>query len=272
MATKDKLVTVEGLTEAYNSLRVPSVEIQITTGQWSGSGPYTFTANVSNVTSSTFINAQVDSSISYLQSDLTVTTGTGTVTFSTASLPTGTVNVTVYFPGIQGDVETQVLSDVYSTSQTYSKSEAVAKADIVNNLTTTATTEGKVLDARQGKALSDAIAQSTASFTNDHSYAQMTTPTLTNGSHYGNYGTKYIKIGCFLYIIISAVFDSAPTNALLFTLPTGYRPLGYTEISVSGGGSYNAKAQCSIRPDGNVYVTSVDKWVTGGGMFVVTAV
>lgn len=92
-------------------------------------------------------------------------------------------------------------------------------------------------------------------------------PTLTNGSHYGD-GTYYCAVGCFTFLFISASFDSPPTNTVLFTLPIGWRPLAYTEIAVSGGGSYNAKAQCVINTDGSVCVTSVDKWVRGSGIFV----
>ena len=48
----------------------------------------------------------------------------------------------------------------YATAQTiinYASANLVAKTDVANNLTTT--TEGKVLDARQGKALADLIGQ-----------------------------------------------------------------------------------------------------------------
>lgn len=111
--------------------------------------------------------------------------------------------------------------------------------------------------------MASAIQQSTAPLTWDNG----TKPTLSNGSHYGN-GTYYWKRDGLVYLCISAQFDSAPTNALLFTLPAGYRPIGNAEITVSGGGSYNAKAQCRITDAGSVYITSVDKWVTGSGMFI----
>lgn len=93
------------------------------------------------------------------------------------------------------------------------------------------------------------------------------TPTLTNGEHYSA-GTHYIKIGCFVFLAISAVFTSVPTSVALFTLPEGYRPVYYSEIAVSGAESYNAKAQCAIGTNGVVRVTSVDKYVTGSGIFV----
>lgn len=107
------------------------------------------------------------------------------------------------------------------------------------------------------------IAQSMAPLT----WNSGTKPTLSNGSHYGS-GTYYWKRGGLVYLCISAAFDSAPTNALLFTLPAGYRPISNAEITVSGGGSYNAKAQCRISDGGAVYVTSADRWVIGSGLFI----
>lgn len=95
-------------------------------------------------------------------------------------------------------------------------------------------------------------------------------PTLTNGTHYGD-GCHYIKIGCLVYVWIGVAFSSAPTNVPIFTLPEGYRPLGGATIPASGGGSYNAKAQCVIDYQGKVSVTSVDKWVNGSGFFLVSA-
>lgn len=94
-------------------------------------------------------------------------------------------------------------------------------------------------------------------------------PTLQNGSHYQQ-GCRYIKIGCFVYVLISVEFSSAPSNQVLFALPQGYKPIINSEITVSGGGSYNAKAQCQINASsGNVSVTSADKWVIGNGIFLV---
>lgn len=115
--------------------------------------------------------------------------------------------------------------------------------------------------------IADAIAQSTASLVAPLSWDNGTKPTLSNGSHYRN-GVYYWKRGSLIYLHISVQFDNAPTHVLLFTLPTGYRPIGYAEITVSGGGSYNAQAQCTIDNGGSVYVTSVDKWVTGSGLFI----
>lgn len=115
--------------------------------------------------------------------------------------------------------------------------------------------------------IANAIQQSTASITEPLAWSNGIKPTLTNGSHYNN-GTYYWKRGSLVYLHISAQFNSAPTNVLLFTLPAGYRPIGDAEITASGGGSYNAKAQCRITENGSVYVTSVDKWVSGSGLFI----
>lgn len=119
VATKDKLVTLEEVKALKDNIAIPSVELQITTGQWSGSsGYYTYSVNATNVTSTTKIDWAMDSSIDYLTNDLVVTPGSGTIGLSTSSLPTGTINVTLFFPGVQGEVVVQVLSDVYSKSQT----------------------------------------------------------------------------------------------------------------------------------------------------------
>ena len=128
-ATKDKLATLEGLKALKDGISIPSVSLQIPTGQWSGTGPYTYDVNVTNVTADTTVEAQLDNSINYLTGDLTVTSGAGKLTLSTTKLPTGTLNVTVFFPGVHSDVVVQVLADVYSKSQTYSKSEVYTKAE-----------------------------------------------------------------------------------------------------------------------------------------------
>lgn len=90
---------------------------------------------------------------------------------------------------------------------------------------------------------------------------------LVNGTNYRG-GCQYRRLGCFVHIIVSVEFNSAPSNTEIFTLPSGYRPITSTTIPVDGGASYNAKAQCTISDTGVVRVSSVDKWVIGGGLFV----
>ena len=161
MATGDKLVNLDELKLVYDKLHVPSVQVQIPTGQWSGSSTRTYTVNATGVTADTIVDWAMDSSINYLTSDLTVTPGSGTITFSTTTLPAGTINVTLFFPGVNGEVVIQTLADVYSKSQVDTLLAAkVSTSNIVNNLTSTETQ--KPLSAAQGKALKDLIAQSTA--------------------------------------------------------------------------------------------------------------
>lgn len=95
-------------------------------------------------------------------------------------------------------------------------------------------------------------------------------PTLSNGAHYG-VGCKYAKFGALVHIVISVQFDSAPTNALLWQMPSGFVPIGEVQLAASGGGSYNAKAQALVGSDGNVRVTSVDKWVVASGIYFVVS-
>lgn len=117
MATGDKLVNLDELKLVYDKLHVPSVQVQIPTGQWSGSSTRTYTVNATNVTADTIIDWAMDSSINYLKADLTVTPGSGTIQFSTTAIPAGTINATLFFPGVNGEVVIQTLADVYSKSQ-----------------------------------------------------------------------------------------------------------------------------------------------------------
>ena len=97
-----------------------------------------------------------------------------------------------------------------------------------------------------------------------------TTPTLSNGTHYGT-GCRYCKFGAFVHVYISVQFDSAPSNALLWKMPSGYLPIGDVQLAASGGGSYNAKAQAVVGSNGEVHVTSVDKWVSASGIYFVAS-
>ena len=100
-------------------------------------------------------------------------------------------------------------------------------------------------------------------------WAEYVQPTLVNGSQYSG-GCRYGKFGAFVHVYISAQFDSAPSNALLWTMPSGFIPVGEVQLAASGGGSYNAKAQAIINSSGEVRVTSVDKWVSASGIYFVT--
>ena len=99
-------------------------------------------------------------------------------------------------------------------------------------------------------------------------WAEYAIPTLSNGAHYG-IGCKYAKFGALVHIVISVQFDSAPSNALLWKMPSGFVPIGDVQLGASGGGSYNAKAQAVVASDGNVRVTSVDRWVSASSIYFV---
>lgn len=131
----------------------------ITSGQWSGSGSdYYITVSASNVTVDSILIPHYDNaSLQYLQGPVWCVPAAGSFTIHTSALPTGTVTILVQFIGIVGEAQYQVLADVYSTSQ------AVAKADIVNSLVSTAT--DKPLSAAQGKALNDTKVWNLGAFT-----------------------------------------------------------------------------------------------------------
>ena len=99
---------------------------------------------------------------------------------------------------------------------------------------------------------------------------EYTIPTLINGSHY-LVGCKYAKFGAFVHVNINVQFDSPPTNVTLWTMPSGFVPIGDVQLAASGGGSYNAKAQAVVNSEGEVKVTSVDRWVSASGIYFVVA-
>ena len=137
-------------------LQVAPLVVSITTGQWSGSGnDYYITVNASNVTANSIVVPIYDAdSRSRLKGPVWCVPAAGSFTIHTSAIPTNTVTILVQIPGTMGEAQYQVLADVYS------KSQAVAKADIVDNLTSTNT--DKPLSANMGKTLNEAIAQSTA--------------------------------------------------------------------------------------------------------------
>ena len=118
-------------------LQVAPLVVSIPTGQWSGSGnDYYITVNASNVSVNSILVPCYDAdSRSRLNGPVWCVPAAGSFTIHTSAIPSGTVTILVQFPGVMGEAQYQVLADVYS------KSQAVAKADIVNNLTSTATNQ-----------------------------------------------------------------------------------------------------------------------------------
>ena len=213
MATGDKLVNLDELKLVYDKLHVPSVQVQIPTGQWSGSSTRTYTVNATGVTTDTIIDWAMDSSINYLTSELTVTPGSGTLTFSTPTLPAGTINVTLFFPGVNGEVVIQTLADVYSKSQVDTLLAAkVSTSNIINNLTSTATNQP--LSANMGKTLEEHIQQSTAG------EAWVTTSPISSNFTSGE--IKYKKIGNVVYITAYSMNTTKTGSIEICTMPSGY--------------------------------------------------
>ena len=144
--------TQNGTYRVPRSVLAPSPYVAtIPTGQWSGSGnDYYITVNASNVTADSILVPCYDAdSRSRLNGPVWCIPAAGSFTIHTSAIPSDTVTILVQFPGVMGEAQYQVLADVYS------KSQAVAKADVVNNLTSTVT--DKPLSAAQGKALYDML-------------------------------------------------------------------------------------------------------------------
>lgn len=121
-AQSDILLIRSGLTNykvPVSKFSPTPVVLTITAGQWTGSGPYTYTYSVSNVTADTIMTITYDEdSASSLTSGISATPGSGTVTITTDSLPLDDVTVMMQFVGVLGEAEVHVLPDAYSTSQT----------------------------------------------------------------------------------------------------------------------------------------------------------
>ena len=152
--------------------------LTIPAGQWNGSGPYTYTVNVSNVTADTVTAITYSKeSQDYITTGFYVVPAAGSITIGTTVLPTGTVTLMVQFVGVLGAANVQVLADVYSTSQ------ALAKADVVDGLTSTAT--NVPLSAKQGKVLKDAV---------DALGVQPYAATITTGQWSGSGSDYYVTV------------------------------------------------------------------------------
>jgi hypothetical protein len=106
--------------------------IGITTGQWSGSGSDRyFTVQASNVTADSILIPSYDStSQSRLNGPVWCVPAAGSFSIHTTAIPSNTVTIIVQFVGTLGTADYQVLSDVYSKSQTdalIAQSTAVAE-------------------------------------------------------------------------------------------------------------------------------------------------
>lgn len=251
LLTDDTGLALVDAIERIAPLQIAPLVVSIPTGQWSGSGnDYYISVSASNVTANSILVPNYDKeSAAYLKGPVWCVPAAGSFTIHTNIVPSGTVNIMVQFPGTMGEANYQVLADVYSKSQTYSKTEAVAKADIVNNLISTAT--DKPLSAAQGKALNDKLIPTQITLTNLHS-------SISNFSHVLAY-----KIGD--YVDINGYFitnTEISNNTTLFNSP--YKPLwlhiGYIDQSGSVGAFYpiycsdasgNVVTNCGSLPAGS---------------------
>ena len=166
-------VTSGGVANAF--LQNAPYAVTITTGQWSGSGSDRYiTVNASNVTADSILIPQYDhDSDSLLNGPIWCVPANGSFTIHTTAIPSGSITVVVLFAGTMGEAQYQVLADVYSKSQTYSKTEtdsAIAQSTASSYVAWTATgqTSGNIYLARSGKvrilSLEDVVIPSGATF------------------------------------------------------------------------------------------------------------
>lgn len=209
LLTDDTGLALVNAIERIAPLQIAPLVVSIPTGQWSGSGnDYYISVSASNVTANSILVPNYDSeSAAYLKGPVWCVPAAGSFTIHTSVVPSGTVNIMVQFPGTMGEANYQVLADVYS------KSQAVAKADIVNDLTSTAT--DKPLSANMGKALNDKITihdLGIFSTKSDFESAILTAITTGDGLKYGyvhflivlNDGFGNVQPGRFTGIVMRA--------------------------------------------------------------------
>jgi len=121
----------------------------------------------------------------------------------------------------------------YAEIQTLTN-DKVNVSDIVNNLTTT--TEGKVLDARQGKAINDKITYRVQN--GSWSVASLSTSYSITFKRFGNIVISNI-------ILIST--EDIPVYTQIFTIPSGFRPIGSIPAGILVSGN---------NPPISIYVSS----------------
>lgn len=237
--------------------------VTIATTDWTlSSGTYSYTWESSLITAA--CGAEVllqDGAESAGISGFNVEKVTGGIQLTTTETPTGNLPVIFKVINTKSDEIQNLTGDDIA-------SDAISGCSNVDDALTNL--DGRLGNVPSGKTAQgqiDTLNSNMIPLTSPKAFAGGTQPTLTNGTHYSN-GCYYWKFGCLLYLYVSVQFTSNPSNTTIFTLPEGYRPVSASEITVSGGGSYNAKAQCQIGTDGNVKVTSVDKWVVGSGILL----
>lgn len=213
LLTDDTGLALVNAIERIAPLQIAPLVVSIPTGQWSGSGnDYYISVSASNVTANSILVPNYDNeSAAYLKGPVWCVPAAGSFTIHTSVVPSGTVNIMVQFPGTMGEANYQVLADVYS------KSQAVAKTDIVNNLTSTLT--DKPLSAAQGKGLNDKI------------YLLENAPQIANGTDLNTVDTE----GRWWASGGNGCTNAPPINAfglLVFRSATGY----IRQVAIEGDG------------------------------------
>lgn len=94
---QNELVTSAKLNHMEDGIAGLSYSIEIETTDWvSASSTFTYTYTATGLTDSDDINYSITSGEEYIQSAITVTTGTNTLTFTTSIKPTGTIGLIIF--------------------------------------------------------------------------------------------------------------------------------------------------------------------------------
>lgn len=72
-----------------------TASFSITTSNWSGSGPYTYTLSNTSATANSSISVDLGDTFAYLNKPLKVEPSAGKLTFSTATKPSNTISGTL---------------------------------------------------------------------------------------------------------------------------------------------------------------------------------
>lgn len=79
---------------SLNGVRSTST-FSITTSNWSGSGPYTYSLSNSGITANSAVSADLGNTYKYLSSNLEIAPSAGAAVFTTAVKPSGTIAGTI---------------------------------------------------------------------------------------------------------------------------------------------------------------------------------
>ena len=166
-----------------------------------------------------------DSINTYGQSSISNSVATGSVTFHTTVIPTGTISGTLrIIDSVNGTIPVSrggTGATTASAARTTLGLGDAATENVANNLTTTS--EGYLLDARQGKALNDSI-------TNAISAMSLITPktaTSTNTEVATHDGRKFSDMRLLIFVLRDSASSSANIRNTII-IPASYWASGQT--------------------------------------------